>query len=150
MIALMQKAKYSGEPVKLGRFRLVRDGDVLELSEEEAQSLRKDKRFTFEVEERIMNAPAPCRTRFMDLRTVDWANERLAVVLDRKFKDQILEIAYAMKSIELPVRVATRMDKRGLVDAVIEAARRAGWTVKLVTDKTAVNPKGVKRQQRKG
>lgn len=127
----MRLVIYKGPACNLSRFGEVKSGQQLELTEQEFGTVEGDPNYKlindFKFRTAEFTPPLPGPTPHYDLRRIDWTNPRLAQKMDKRGKSELLNIGRAMKEIGLAVDVATRFEKRVLVDSIIQEARDSGW-----------------------
>lgn len=126
----MKEVTYTGPECILGRFGRVKPGQVLLLDNHEYESVKDDRHFRKKAEQLKPGLVFPGPTPHFDLRSIPWKEERLPQDLDKRSKDTIMKIGNAMKALGVKVQIAHRLNKRVMVDAIIEAATAMGWTKK--------------------
>ena len=132
----MKEAEYiDKKDVNLGRFGVVKKGDVIQFTEHEWSGVRDDERFRHkptEYDEPTLARAAhvlPWGAPAFDLRTIPWSYKNLFVTLEaRSNKRSLLKIIEALKYIGAPLRPVHAGEQRiFLVDSIIECGELCGW-----------------------
>jgi hypothetical protein len=130
----MRVMEYAGKPERIGRFGRVKTGELLEMTEQEAnEALRSDQWTAVDsphVEAEDHDIPRPRKTKEFDLTTVDWANHRLSRHLSRQSRTTLWKMAKAVEEVtgrnNIPYGPMESSDRT--IDGICEAARLMKWT----------------------
>lgn len=133
----MKNVEYTGPEVNLGRFGVITKGTHLRLTEQEWDKVSEDKRFKLlepqhsKEELEVFARIKPYGTGPYDLRTVPWEHPQLFnTLLARSSKSKLLTMLHAIYVVggDAVPRHSEHDDRMWLVDHVVAAARKLGWT----------------------
>ena len=126
----MRSYKYSGSACTLGRFGTVSRGQVLRLTEQEADCVCGNKAFTEQREklpEGFPEGEPPPRGMLFDVSALPWAESGLHRTLSHMRRKR-LEAALSQLSLSgYPVPPLRSLSADELRDLIAEIGRKAGW-----------------------
>ncbi len=126
----MRKFKYKGSSCALGRFGFTSKGDILELTEVEANSVSSDNNFVSlreSPQEDIPEDTRPQAGNYFDLRDLPWGDKSIyRTVLSLKRK-KVMNALLQMEAMGFPVPCIDRAQVSDMQDKLLELGRKAGW-----------------------
>lgn len=126
----MRKFKYKGNGCSLGRFGFTSKGDILELTEVEANSVSSDNNFVSlreSPQEDIPEDTRPQSGNYFDLRNLPWGDKSIyRAVLSLKRK-KVMNALLQMEAMGFPVPCIDRAQVSDMQDKLLELGRKAGW-----------------------
>jgi len=126
----MRKFKYKGSSCSLGRFGFTSKGDILELTEVEANSVSSDNNFVSlreSPQEDIPEDTRPQSGNYFDLRNLPWGDKSIyRAVLSLKRK-KVMNALLQMEAMGFPVPCIDRAQVSDMQDKLLELGRKAGW-----------------------
>jgi len=143
----MKRAKYTGQPINLGRFGDIEKGAIIKFHEYEWDCLAADPNFKLlhenHSESDIAKAAKAKKEdgKVFDLTIVPWTSKRLYETINARIpRKQCIDILASMKEAGCIVRphddATTRSD---LADFIVEASRLSGWHIAAsLPPKTAI------------
>lgn len=122
---------------------MVETGQILQLSEQEADSVAGNPEFEFVVEVSVDKSEAIelQDSESYQLTDIEWTSDKLPKLLDRKNRHDLLSMADAIR--EIGGEIGTYDRKPELLDAIVTFAQRNGWTVKAAEEEEDKNPEGI-------
>lgn len=128
----MRKTRYTGVDTQLGRFGLVKSGAVLNLTEQEAYTVRGDAHFSFLREAPVEGFPAdpgvPPKGEHFDLSRLSWGSRHVFLQVGRMNRQATVRAIRQLEASGFPIPVKMgRCSVSAMQEIILETARRASW-----------------------